>query len=63
VSGLVGHYGWPIHHLDVQTTFLNGVCDEEMYIAQFDSLATLGSKPLVCQLHHMLYGLKKSPHA
>ncbi len=63
VSGLIGHCGWPIHHLDVQTTFLNGVFDEEMYMAQFDGLTTLGSKPLVCQLHRTLYGLKKSPHA
>jgi hypothetical protein len=25
VSGLAGHCGWPIHHLNVQTMFLNGV--------------------------------------
>jgi hypothetical protein len=60
MNGLVKHCGWPIHHLDFQTTFLNGVFDEEMYMVQIDGLPTLGSEHLVCQLHPTLYGLKQS---
>jgi hypothetical protein len=62
VSGLAGHCGWPIHHLDVQTMFLNGVFHEKMYMVQFDGLATSSFEHLVCQLHHALYGLKQSPY-
>jgi hypothetical protein len=42
VNGLARHCGWPNHHLNVQTMFLNGVFDEEVYMAQLDGLATLG---------------------
>jgi len=58
VSGLAGHYGWPIHHLDVQIVFFNGVIDEEMYTVQLNGLTTPCIEHLVCQLHHALYGLK-----
>jgi hypothetical protein len=63
VSGLSGHCGWPIHHLNVQTIFVNGVFDEEMYIAQLDGLAIPSTKHLVCQVHCVLCGLKQNPHA
>jgi hypothetical protein len=62
VNGLARHCGWPIHHLNVQTMFLNGVFYEEMYMVQLDGLATLSTKHLVCQLHCMLYGLKQIHH-
>jgi len=63
MNGLLGHCGWPIHHLDVQTTFLDGVFDEKVYMVQIDGLPTLGSEHLVCQLHLALDGLKQSPRA
>jgi hypothetical protein len=63
MSGLVGHCGWPIHNFDVQTTFLNGVFHEEVYMVQLDGLATPGFEHLVYQLHHALYGFKQSPCA
>ena len=31
---LVAHMGWKIHQMDVKTTFLNGVIEEEVYIEQ-----------------------------
>jgi hypothetical protein len=63
VNGLPGHYGWPIHHLDVQTSFLNGVLDEEVYMAQLDGLATPSTQHLICQLYRTLYGLKPNLRA
>jgi hypothetical protein len=58
VNGLAGHCGWPIHHLNVQIAFLNGVLDEEVYQVQLDGLATPNTQHLICQLHRTLYGLK-----
>jgi len=29
---LISFMGWRIHHMDVQTNFLNGVIEEEVYI-------------------------------
>jgi len=63
MSGLACHCGWPIHHLNVQTMFLNGVLDEEVYMVQLDGVATPSTKHLVYQLHRVLYGLKQSPCA
>jgi hypothetical protein len=63
VNGLARHCGWPIHHLDVQIKFLNGVSDKEVYMAQPDGSATPGTKHLICQLHYALYGFKQSPRA
>ncbi len=63
VNGLAIHRGWPIHHLNVQTAFLNWVFDEEVYVVQPNGLATLSIKHLICQLYHTLYGLKQSPYA
>jgi hypothetical protein len=42
---------------------VNGVFDEKMYMAQLDGLTIPSTEHLVCQLHHVLYGLKQSPHA
>ena len=34
VISLVARMGWEIHQMDVKTTFLNGVIQEEVYIEQ-----------------------------
>jgi hypothetical protein len=31
---LVAHGGWPVHHMDVKTAFLNDELDEEVYVTQ-----------------------------
>ncbi len=63
VSDLVGHCGWPIHHVNIQIRFLNGVFDEEVYMVQPNGLAFPSTEHLICQLHLMLYGLKQNPRA
>jgi hypothetical protein len=39
---LTSHNGWPIYHLDVKTTFLNGELIEEVYIKQLEGFQVKG---------------------
>jgi hypothetical protein len=55
--------GWRIHHMDVKTTFLNGIIEEEVYIEQYHDFEVHGRDSHVCILKRTLYGLKKSPKA
>ena len=48
--------------MDVKTTFLNGVIEEEVYIEQSQGFETFDREFHVCKLKRELYGLKKSPH-
>jgi hypothetical protein len=48
------------HHLDIETTFLNGTLDEEIYMKAPDGLEA-GSDDL-WKLKKSLYGLKQASH-
>jgi hypothetical protein len=54
---------WKIHQMDVKTTFLNGVIEEEVYIEQPQGFEVDGRKSHVCRLKKALYGLKQAPRA
>mgnify|MGYP003342151532 CR=1 FL=1 len=50
-----------IVHIDVKTAFLNGKCEEEIYMKQppgYDDMSGM-----VCRLIKCLYGLKQAPRA
>ncbi|KAL2623657.1 hypothetical protein R1flu_003862 [Riccia fluitans] len=47
--------------MDVVTTFLYGVLDEEIFMRQPPSFVRKGQESLVCKLLKSLYGLKQSP--
>eukprot|EP00253_Pinus_taeda_P033966 PITA_33966 len=49
--------------MDVKTTFLNGMIEEEVYIEQPEGLETHEKKSHVCRLKKALYGLKHAPRA
>ena len=49
--------------MDVKTTFLNGVIEEEVYIEQPQGFEMDNNKTNVCRLKKDLYGLKKAPIA
>ena len=63
VISLAVQMGWEIHQMDVKTTFLNGVIEEEVYIEQPEGFETHDQKTHVCRLKNALYGLKQAPGA
>nr|GEW43855.1 retrovirus-related Pol polyprotein from transposon TNT 1-94 [Tanacetum cinerariifolium] len=59
----VAHKSFPIHQMDVKTTFLNGSLKEEVYVAQPDGFVDPDHQEKVYRLKKALYGLKQSPRA
>ena len=54
---------WKLHQMDVKTTFLNGVIEEEVYIEQPQGFEVEDRKTHVSRLKKALYGLKQAPRA
>jgi hypothetical protein len=54
---------WKLHQMDVKTTFLNGVIEEEVYIEQPQGFEVEDRKSHVCRLKKALYGLKQARRA
>jgi hypothetical protein len=54
---------WKLHQMDVKTSFLNGVIEEEVYIEQPQGFEVEDRKSHVCKLKKALYGLKQAPRA
>jgi hypothetical protein len=48
--------------LDIKTSFLYGLVDEEIYIQQPEGFILSGSEHLVGRLSKCIYGLKQAPH-
>ena len=54
---------WELHQMDVKTTFLNGVIEEEVYIEWPQGFEVEDRHIHVCKLKKALYGLKQAPRA
>ena len=52
---------WEMHQLDIKTTFLNGVVEEEVYIEQPLVVETHDMQTYVCKLNKALYKLRRNP--
>nr|GEW67951.1 retrovirus-related Pol polyprotein from transposon TNT 1-94 [Tanacetum cinerariifolium] len=59
----VAHKYFPIYHMDVKTTFLNGPLKEEVFVAHPDGLVDPDNPKKVYRLMKALYGLKQAPRA
>nr|GEX68241.1 Gag-Pol polyprotein [Tanacetum cinerariifolium] len=57
------HKSFPIHQMDVKTTFLNGPLKEEVYVAQPEGFVDPDHPEKVYRLRKALYGLKQAPRA
>ena len=58
IIAIASAMGWKLHQMDVKTTFLNGVIEEEVYIEQLEGFVVHGKESHVCKLKKALYGLK-----
>jgi hypothetical protein len=63
IIALAAKMKWKLHQMDVKTTFLNGVIEEEVYIEQPQGFEVEDRKSHACRLKKALYGLKQSPRA
>ena len=61
IMALAAKVGWKLHQMDVKTTFLNGVVEEEVYVKQPLGFETHDQETHVCKLKKDLYGLKEAP--
>nr|GEU57820.1 hypothetical protein [Tanacetum cinerariifolium] len=57
------HKSFPIYHMDMKTTFLNGPLKEEVYVAQPDGFVDPDHPEKVYRPRKPLYGLKQAPKA
>jgi hypothetical protein len=63
IISLATSMGWSLHQMDVKTTFLNGVIEEEVYIEKPQGFEVHPRETHVCRLKKALYGLKQAPRA
>jgi hypothetical protein len=63
VMSLVSFMGWRIHQMDVKTTFLNGIIEEEVYVEHPQRFEVSGKESHVCKLKKSMYGLKQELRA
>ena len=61
IMALVVKLGWKLHQMDVKTTFLNCVVEEEVYVEQLLGFKTHDKQSHMCRLKKDLYGLKQAP--
>jgi len=50
ILALLAQMGWKIYQMDVKTTFLNGVIEEEVYIEWLEGFETVEREWHVCKL-------------
>ena len=58
IMALASMMKWDLHQMDVDTTFLNGLFEEEVYIEQPQGFEVKNRATHVCKLKKSLYGLK-----
>ena len=63
IMALASMMKWNLHKMDVKTTFMNGVIEEEVYIKQPQGFKVKDIVTHVCKLKNDLYGLKQAPRA
>ena len=63
IIALAAKMKWKLHQMDVKTTFLNGVIEEEVYIEQPQGFQVENRKSHVYRLKKALYGLKQDRRA
>lgn len=57
------HNMWKVYQIDVKSSFLNGILEEDVYIQQPPRYEIKGQENKVYKLKNALYGLKQAPRA
>ena len=55
---IAAEMGWKIHQMDVKTTFLNGIIQEEVYVEKPQGFEIHERESRVCRMKKALYRLK-----
>ena len=63
IMALASMMKWNLNHMDVNTSFLNGVIEEEVYIKQPQGFEVEDIWTHVCKLKKAMYGLKQDHRA
>jgi hypothetical protein len=63
IISIASEMGQSIHQMDVKTSFLNEVNEEEVYIEKPQGFEVHERETHVCRLKKSLYGLKQAPKA
>jgi hypothetical protein len=63
IKSLAAKMKWKLHQMDVKTTFLNGVIEEEVYIEKPQGFEVEDRRSHVYRLKKDLYGLNQAPRA
>ena len=58
ILAIIAYLDLELHQMDVKTTFLNGVLEEEIYMEQPVGFIVKGQEQKGCKLHRSIYGLK-----
>ncbi|KAL8118599.1 hypothetical protein AgCh_016205 [Apium graveolens] len=57
---IAAYYDYEIWQMDVNTAFLNGELEEEVYMTQPEGFLSKGNEHLVCKLLGTIYGLRQA---
>ena len=63
ILGLAVNNDWPVRQTDVNTAFLQGHLNEEVFMAQPPRFQDTDRPSHVCRLRKAIYGLKQAPRA
>ena len=54
---------WSVYQIDVKSSFLNGILEEEVYVEQPPGYTVKGREHKVYKMKKALYGLKQAPQS
>jgi hypothetical protein len=63
VLAIADQHNWKVYQMDVESAFLNGYLEEEVYVQQQPGYQVRGQEDKVYRLKKALYGLKQAPRA